>query len=66
MLEQRQIHLIFPHAVHNPYDEQIYLCVAMSKSVLLMQWYEPLTRFMKVKVILKGGVTYLGMLTHKR
>lgn len=37
--------------VHNPYDEQVYLCVAMTKSVLLMQWYEPLDKFMKVKVI---------------
>jgi mitogen-activated protein kinase kinase kinase kinase 3/[mitogen-activated protein kinase] kinase 5 len=37
--------------VHNPYDEQVYLCVAMTKNVLLMQWYEPLDKFMKVKVI---------------
>ncbi|CAB3994691.1 mitogen-activated kinase kinase kinase kinase 3-like [Paramuricea clavata] len=35
--------------VHNPYDEQVYLCVAMTKNVLLMQWYEPLEKFMKVK-----------------
>ncbi|XP_028409005.1 mitogen-activated protein kinase kinase kinase kinase 3-like [Dendronephthya gigantea] len=35
--------------VHNPYDEQVYLCVAMAKTVLLMQWYEPLEKFMKVK-----------------
>ena len=37
--------------VHNPYDEQEYLCVAMTKNVLLMQWYEPLEKFMKVKIV---------------
>lgn len=35
--------------VHNPYNEQVYLCVAMTKHLLLMQWYEPLEKFMKVK-----------------
>ena len=35
--------------VNNPYNNQLYLCVAMAKSVHLMQWYEPMERFMKVK-----------------
>lgn len=43
--------MLFFSIVHNPYDEQVYLCVAMTKNVLLMQWYEPLDKFMKVKVI---------------
>jgi hypothetical protein len=43
--------ILYFSIVHNPYDEQVYLCVAMTKNVLLMQWYEPLDKFMKVKVI---------------
>ncbi|XP_073229994.1 mitogen-activated protein kinase kinase kinase kinase 5-like isoform X5 [Porites lutea] len=35
--------------VNNPYNSQTYLCVAMQKSVLLYQWYEPWHRFMKVQ-----------------
>ncbi|KAK2554242.1 Mitogen-activated protein kinase kinase kinase kinase 5 [Acropora cervicornis] len=35
--------------VNNPYNSQTYLCVAMPKSVLLYQWYEPWHRFMKVQ-----------------
>ena len=45
-----QLYFVFS-VVHNPYDEQVYLCVAMTKNVLLMQWYEPLEKFMKVKVL---------------
>ena len=36
--------------VHNPYDEQVYLCIAIPKTILLMQWYGPLEKFMKVQV----------------
>lgn len=35
--------------VNNPYNSQTYLCVALPKSVLLYQWYEPWHRFMKVQ-----------------
>ncbi|XP_046859318.1 mitogen-activated protein kinase kinase kinase kinase 3-like [Xenia sp. Carnegie-2017] len=35
--------------VHNPYDEQVYLCIAIPKTILLMQWYGPLEKFMKVQ-----------------
>lgn len=37
-------------SVNNPYNSQTYLCVALPKSVLLYQWYEPWHRFMKVQV----------------
>ncbi|KAL9959145.1 hypothetical protein ACROYT_G036235 [Oculina patagonica] len=35
--------------VNNPYNSQVYLCVALQKSVFLYQWYEPWGRFMKVQ-----------------
>lgn len=35
--------------VNNPYNSQVYLCVAVQKSVFLYQWYEPWGRFMKVQ-----------------
>ncbi|XP_065051821.1 mitogen-activated protein kinase kinase kinase kinase 5-like [Rhopilema esculentum] len=35
--------------VHNPYNNQIYMCAALVNSVLLLQWYEPLQKFMTVK-----------------
>ena len=37
--------------VNNPYNSQVYLCVAVQKSVFLYQWYEPWGKFMKVQVI---------------
>ncbi|XP_001641110.3 mitogen-activated protein kinase kinase kinase kinase 3 isoform X2 [Nematostella vectensis] len=36
--------------VNNPYNSQLYLCVALPQNVLLMQWYEPLEKFMKVNM----------------
>jgi len=35
--------------VNNPYNSQVYLCVAVQKRVFLYQWYEPWRRFMKVQ-----------------
>lgn len=37
-------------SVNNPYNSQVYLCVAVQKRVFLYQWYEPWRRFMKVQV----------------
>lgn len=36
--------------VHNPYNNQIYMSAALVDSVLLLQWYEPMQKFMIVKV----------------
>jgi len=35
--------------VHNPYNNQIYMSAALVESVLLLQWYEPMQKFMIVK-----------------
>lgn len=37
-------------AVNNPYNNQLYLCAALPDNILLMQWYEPMGKFMKVNV----------------
>ena len=34
----------------NPYNGYKYLCGAMPTGVFLMQWYEPLNKFMLLKV----------------
>ncbi|XP_047138761.1 mitogen-activated protein kinase kinase kinase kinase 5 isoform X1 [Hydra vulgaris] len=34
---------------HNPYNNQLYLFVAMKNSILLLQWYDPLQKFMIVR-----------------
>jgi len=34
----------------NPYNGYKYLCGAMPNSVFLMQWYDPLNKFMLLKV----------------
>ena len=36
--------------MHNPYNNQMYLYVARKTAVLLLQWYEPLQKFMIVRV----------------
>lgn len=35
--------------VHNPYNNQMYLYVGRKDAVLLLQWYEPLQKFMIVR-----------------
>ena len=47
------VFIIFIFTVNNPYNSQVYLCVAVQKSVFLYQWYEPWGRFMKVQVIIR-------------
>ena len=39
----------------NPYNGYKYLCGAMPNSVFLMQWYEPLNKFMLLKVRMGKG-----------
>ena len=34
----------------NPYNGYKYLCGALPNGVILMQWYEPLNKFMQLKV----------------
>lgn len=36
--------------VHNPYNNQMYLYVGRKNAVLLLQWYEPLQKFMIARV----------------
>ena len=36
--------------VSNTHDNHMYLCAAMPSNILLMQWYEPLNKFMLRKV----------------
>jgi len=37
----------------NPYNGYKYLCGMMTNSIFLMQWYEPLNKFMLLKVGVK-------------
>ena len=47
------MHVPFPvyfAAVRNPYDNHKYLCGALPNGVVLLQWYEPMNKFLQIKV----------------
>ena len=46
----------------NPYNGYKYLCGANSQGVFLMQWYDPLNKFMLLKVSRFIAVCQLGKL----
>jgi len=48
--------------VSNSSDYQMYLCAAMPSNILLMQWYEPLNKFMLLKVSAASIVATFGIL----
>lgn len=42
----------------NPYNGYKYLCGAMPSGIFLMQWYDPLNKFMLLKVGNSMNVSY--------
>lgn len=46
-----------PLAVRNPYTSSTFLLAALPASLLLLQWYEPLQKFLLLKVWGGGGGT---------
>lgn len=45
-----------PLTVRNPYTGSTFLLAALPANLLLLQWYEPLQKFLLLKVRMVGGV----------
>lgn len=47
------IYSLFSASVRNPYTDSVFLCAAVPSGLVLLLWYEPMEKFMQVKVSMK-------------
>lgn len=50
----------FSASVRNPYTDSVFLCAAVPSRLVLLLWYEPMQKFMQLKVSMSAKIVNMN------